>query len=178
MSMNKSLLKEYIRLLVENLLSEADPFGTTSSVSPSGTTASLSSTSTSSTGPTKSTEATGSGTKKTDDAIENLEAQVAKNNEAMKAINNASGKMFNAQKSANTATVQTQQGLNTASQASQKLSTPIKDPEEREKNQQQAGGEISTGLQQASAGVGKIATAHTLTQNALQNLIGATKPSS
>jgi len=175
MVMNKKLLKEYISLVVKSILSEAESIGSMSTIGSTGTSTSLSSTSTLSTGTTKSSEATGSGTKETDSSIKNLEAEIIKNNEKMKAINQASGQMFNAQKTANTATVQTQQGLDKASQASQNMSKDIKNPEEKEKNEKQSQVEMSVGLKQAADGVGDIAKANSRTQNALQNLTSVTK---
>ena len=176
MVMNKNLLKEYINLVIESILLEADPIGSMSTIGSTSTSTSLSSTSTSSTATTKSSESTGSGTnKETDNSIKNLEAEILKNDQKMKAINQASGQMFNAQKSANTATVQTQQGLDKASKASQNITKDIENPEEKEKNLKQSQGDMSVGLKQAADGVGNISKANTRTQNALQNLTAATK---
>lgn len=176
--MSKLLLKEYIRLIVEKTLLEADPMITLSTVGTTGARGSLSTSSASGTKTTRSSEATGSGAdSETDDTIKNLEGEIEKNNMAIKGLNQAAGQMFNAQKSSVDSTKKTGEGLTTASRAAQTLSTTGTEKEEDKNARKEAELQLSTGLQTAATGLNGVQNAGTRTQNALQNLMSDTKVS-
>lgn len=168
MVMSKRLLKEYIRLLVNRLLLEADPLttigstGTGSSISTSSTTSSKSATG------TQSSVATGSGV--SDEAIEELEAKVEGNNIAIKGLNTASGQLFNYTSNMEQASDEAKKGLSDAGAAADNLAKATDD-----RSRSDASSKMATGLKQSAASLEKITKQTGLTKNTFQQLNASTK---
>lgn len=128
MVMSKRLLKEYIQLLVKNVLLEIGTIGSAGSVGSSGTSSSSSSTGTTGLGSTESSKATGGRAGGVEDskAIEDLEDLVNDNKEQIeknqKSISKAAHNMTTYTRNMKSYTNQTSSGLKTAADASNKLS--------------------------------------------------------
>lgn len=150
--MSRRLLKEYIGLMIENVMGTTGT-GTNSTVS--ATTPALPNS-------------------KTDDSIKAIETKVEKNKEAMKSLSKASDEMALSQKASMQANKQTGTGLDNASRAAKTLSTTDTSDPEQEIKRQKAEEELSAGLNQSAEGFDQLIKSNDKTINVLSNLSTAT----
>lgn len=172
--MNK-LLKEYIKLLINNILLEAGTTGPASSISAKGATTTMSTRTSTGTGSSESTLGTGSSADKQTDSISNIEDAVKANSATIannqKAINTAAHKMATQTNNMISSTKKTAEGLNAASDATKDLNKPEQSKEDVQNNIERQSDAFNT----AATGVNSTTDELRKTLTTLQGLDGATK---
>ena len=178
MVMRNQLLKEYIGLLIENILLEAGTIGTSVTIGSrsTGTTSStLGTTSTTTTEKTKSSGADKTSDSDTEDSIANIEDMVKSNTEEIEknksAINSAAKNMTNYTNNMISATNKTATGLGNAATATKDLNRPENSKEDIRNAIDRQGKAFSD----ASAGTKQNAGELQKTLTTLQTLGAATK---
>ena len=176
MVMNKKLLKEYISLVVKNVLLEIGTTGAIGSISTGGTISSSSSTGTTGAGSSESTTATGGrqASDETQSSIENIEDLVNDNKEQIeknqKSLNKAAHNMVTYTRNMQSNTSQTASGLKTAADSANKLAQKNISKDEASKAQTNQ----SSGLRSASDATASNSTELTKVITTLQKLEGKT----
>ena len=176
--MNMKLLKEYIRLIVENVILELGTIGTTSTTSLRSSMSTVSSTRSTGTKASESTLGTGSSADKqsdTEDSISNIEDAVKSNSETIannqKAVNTAANKMAVQTNNMISSTAKTADGLSSASAATKNLTKPEQSRDDVVNNIDRQ----SKGFDNAASGVKATENELQKTLTTLQGLQGATE---
>jgi hypothetical protein len=176
MVMSNRLLKEYIGLLIENILLEAGTIGTSMAVSTRTTGTTSSTLGTTGTASTEKTKSSGADNKSdTEDSIANIEDMVKSNSEEIEknksAINSAAKNMTNYTNNMISATNKTATGLGNAATATKDLNRPENSKEDIRNAIDRQGKAFSD----ASAGTKQNAGELQKTLTTLQTLGAATK---